>query len=172
MILAAHQLNFCPWLPYFHKMQKADVFVLMSNCQFEKNGYTNRFKAWGKWMTNPVFKGKQLIKDKYYTNEASLYEVNKHWVYAIAGTLGINTNKIVEDFETKKGGTERIIELCKHYKCDEYLTNPDALKKYLDEDAMKAAGIKIISHSFSYDRHVFEAFQVFGIEGTQKLIRK
>ncbi|MCH7624194.1 MAG: WbqC family protein [Nitrospinae bacterium] len=46
MLLAAHQANFIPWLPYFDKMNKADIFVMMINCQFEKNGWQNRCEVW------------------------------------------------------------------------------------------------------------------------------
>lgn len=172
MILAAHQNNFIPWLSYFSKMQKCDVFVLMSHCQFEKNGFTNRCKVRGKWWTKPVFKGNVLIKEKFYTDETSLYQVNKEWVYTIALTLGIDTKKIVDDFETEKTGTDRIIELCQHFACDEYMTNMEAVEKYLDVEKMEKAGIAVVPHEFNYKKHTFEAFEEFGIEGTQRLIRK
>ena len=39
-VVAIHQPNFFPWLPYFHKMVRADVFVLLDNVQFPKKGGT------------------------------------------------------------------------------------------------------------------------------------
>lgn len=44
MIIAIHQPNYVPWLGYFYKMAKSDIFVLLDNVQYEKNGLTNRVK--------------------------------------------------------------------------------------------------------------------------------
>lgn len=44
MILAAHQLHYLPWLRYFHKIASSDVFVVLDNIQFNKNGWQNRNK--------------------------------------------------------------------------------------------------------------------------------
>ncbi len=44
MILAAHQLHYLPWLRYFHKMASCDIFVVLDNIQFNKNGWQNRNK--------------------------------------------------------------------------------------------------------------------------------
>jgi len=44
MILAAHQLHYLPWLRYIHKIAAADVFVVLDNIQFNKNGWQNRNK--------------------------------------------------------------------------------------------------------------------------------
>ncbi len=58
MVLAAHQPHYLPWLGYFDKMDRADVFVLLDTVQFEKNGWQNRNKiktsqGW-QWLTVPV----------------------------------------------------------------------------------------------------------------------
>ena len=66
MIVTIHQPNFVPWYPYFQKIEQADVFVLLGNCQFEKNGYQNRFYLKDKWNTLSVKKGLELINKKYY----------------------------------------------------------------------------------------------------------
>lgn len=58
MILAAHQPQFIPWLGYFEKMLRADVFVILDDVQFKKNEWQNRNKIWsregGQWLTVPV----------------------------------------------------------------------------------------------------------------------
>lgn len=36
MIVAIHQPNYLPWMGFFHKMMKADLFVLLDNVQFPK----------------------------------------------------------------------------------------------------------------------------------------
>ncbi|MBK8887840.1 MAG: WbqC family protein [Saprospiraceae bacterium] len=40
--IAIHQPNFFPWLGYFYKMSKADVFVFHDNVQITKSGPTRR----------------------------------------------------------------------------------------------------------------------------------
>ena len=58
MILAAHQPQYLPWLGYFDKMDRADIFVLLDTVQYKKNEWQNRNRiktAVGpKWLTVPV----------------------------------------------------------------------------------------------------------------------
>ena len=58
MIVAAHQPQYMPWLGYFDKIDRADVFVLLDTVQFKKNEWQNRNKiktvrGW-QWLTVPV----------------------------------------------------------------------------------------------------------------------
>jgi hypothetical protein len=61
VILAAHQPAYLPWLGYFDKIARVDVFVYLDTVQFEKNSYTNRNRIktpnGAQWLTIPV-KGK------------------------------------------------------------------------------------------------------------------
>ena len=58
MIVAAHQPNLMPWLGYFDKMRKADLFISVDHVQMERQSFQNR--AWIKtgegprWLTVPV----------------------------------------------------------------------------------------------------------------------
>jgi hypothetical protein len=58
MIVAIHQPNYAPWLGYFAKIARADVFVFLDDVQYSKNSYINRVQidARGKprWLTVPV----------------------------------------------------------------------------------------------------------------------
>lgn len=58
MIVAIHQPNFLPWLGYFDKIARADLFVFLDNAQFTKNSYINRVRIMGpagpRWLTVPV----------------------------------------------------------------------------------------------------------------------
>ena len=174
MILAAHQATLIPWLPYFRKMQLCDKFVMMIHCQFEKNSYLNRFKYKEKWITSPVNGGNDLILNKSYVTGKSLWKTNGKLIIGFADLIGIDTSKVVMDFPTEKTGTERIIELCKKYECDEYMTNPEAEEKYLDVELINKEGIKIIPFipSNDYKISLFEAFEKWGIEWTRKMICK
>ena len=60
MIVSAHQPHFLPWMGYFNKVAKSDVFVWLENVQFRKNYFQNRtkIKVGEKefWLTVPVKK--------------------------------------------------------------------------------------------------------------------
>ncbi len=58
MILAVHQPQYLPWLGYFDKMDRADVFCYLDNVQYKKNEWQNRNRiktahGW-QWLTVPV----------------------------------------------------------------------------------------------------------------------
>jgi hypothetical protein len=69
-LVAIHQPNFLPWLGYFDKIARSDVFVLLDDVQFSKGSYTNRTKILingePRWLTVPVDRSggsTQLISD-------------------------------------------------------------------------------------------------------------
>lgn len=45
MLVAIHQLHYLPWLRYFEKISRSDVFVVLDDVQFTKNGWQNRNKV-------------------------------------------------------------------------------------------------------------------------------
>ena len=59
-IVAIHQPNFIPWLGFFDKLHRADIFIMLDNVQFPKKGgsWTNRVKMLvsgsENWITIPV----------------------------------------------------------------------------------------------------------------------
>lgn len=58
MIVGVHQPQYLPWLGYFDKIDRADVFVLLDTVQYKKNEWQNRnrIKTAGgpQWLTVPV----------------------------------------------------------------------------------------------------------------------
>jgi hypothetical protein len=66
MILAVHQPQYLPWLGYFDKLDRADVFCFLDNVQYKKNEWQNRNRiksaAGWQWLTVPVsYRFPQLI---------------------------------------------------------------------------------------------------------------
>ncbi len=58
MIVTIHQPQYLPWLGYFDKISRADIFILLDNVQFKKNEWQNRNRirtpqGW-QWLTVPV----------------------------------------------------------------------------------------------------------------------
>lgn len=58
MIVAAHQPNFIPWLGYFDKMRKADLFISVDHVQMERQSYQTRTLVktgeGPRWLSLPV----------------------------------------------------------------------------------------------------------------------
>lgn len=42
MLVGIHQLHYLPWLRYFEKIARSDVFVVLDDAQFTKNDWQNR----------------------------------------------------------------------------------------------------------------------------------
>jgi hypothetical protein len=73
MIVSVHQPQYLPWLGYFDKIDRADVFVLLDTVQFKKNEWQNRNRiktAQGvQWITVPVlYHFPQLIREVEINN--------------------------------------------------------------------------------------------------------
>jgi hypothetical protein len=58
MLVSIHQPHYLPWLRYVQKIARSDVFVVLDDVQYEKNGFQNRNKiktaqGWA-YLTVPV----------------------------------------------------------------------------------------------------------------------
>ncbi|OLP15647.1 hypothetical protein BST81_25175 [Leptolyngbya sp. 'hensonii'] len=58
MILSAHQPAYLPWLGYFDKLLRSDLFIFLDTVQYEKNSFINRNRIKTPqgpvWLTIPV----------------------------------------------------------------------------------------------------------------------
>lgn len=66
MLVAIHQPNFFPWLGYFDKIARADVFVFLDAVDFSNGSWTNRVKLLigsdVRWFTCPIVRREGLGK--------------------------------------------------------------------------------------------------------------
>ena len=79
MIIATiHQPQYIPWPSYFDKILQSDIFVLLDDVQFQKNGFQNRNKIktpqGAQWLTMPIKHSfGQLINEvEIYSNESKI----------------------------------------------------------------------------------------------------
>jgi hypothetical protein len=89
-VVGIHQPHFLPWLGYFDRMRRCDVFVLLDHVQFERQNYQNRVQIkTGQgplWLTVPVQQRSRLeaIVDKRIDNEA---RGRHHWARRIGSAV-------------------------------------------------------------------------------------
>ncbi|HLU67364.1 MAG TPA: WbqC family protein [Kofleriaceae bacterium] len=90
MLLGAHQPHFMPWLGYFDKILRSDVFVLVDHVQFERQNFQNRNRVRTRhgvqWLIVPVYQRSrdERIVDKEINNTR---DGRTTWAGRVVGTL-------------------------------------------------------------------------------------
>ena len=93
MIVSAHQPAYLPWLGYFEKIARADVFVHCDSVQFERHSFINRNKIKTQhgelWLTIPV------KLENHHFSEFRDIEINRTslWVKKHLRSIFINYKK-------------------------------------------------------------------------------
>jgi hypothetical protein len=164
MTISIHQPNFVPRMSYFQKIQESDLFVIMTQCQYEKGGFQNRFNVGDRFFGMAVNKGTGRIWDKRYNNPTrdwgkitSVFPKLERFDNCIYPEVGdTNSNIIVEacwyfkivtkieyDCPTNLTGTARLVDICKAHGATKYLSGISG-KNYLDLKLFDQAGIEVI----------------------------
>ncbi len=91
MIVSIHQPQYLPWLGYFDKIIKSDIFVFLDNVQYKKNEFQNRNRiktanGW-QWLTVPVM--------YHFPQKIFEVEINQkmNWQKDHLKTLVVNYNR-------------------------------------------------------------------------------
>lgn len=189
MIAAIHQPQYLPWIGYFDKIRRADVFIFLDNVQFKKNEWQNRNRLLtpqgAQWITVPVLHdfGQKINETKinhqvhwkkkhlatfeanygrakhydwvmgklhpvYESEWSNLAEVNIAAVHILMGLLGIPTKTFVaSEYPTSDEKTMRLIDLCKQFHADTYLSGMDG-SKYMDVEKFRQNNIAIVTQTY------------------------
>ncbi len=80
-IITIHQPDFCPWLGFFDRWAKSDLFIILDDVQFLRRGWHHRDRiitAHGiQWLTVPVIKKgryEQRIMDVVIDNQSTWHK--------------------------------------------------------------------------------------------------
>ncbi|MCL5948894.1 MAG: WbqC family protein [Candidatus Bathyarchaeota archaeon] len=86
MIVAGHQPNYLPWLGFFDKMRRSDVFIIEDNVQFERQGFNNRNRILTsdgvRWLSVPIEHANKplLINEVKIAHKGEPDWENRHWL--------------------------------------------------------------------------------------------
>jgi len=140
MIVTIHQPDFLPWLGFFDRWQKSDLFIVLDDVQFLRRGWHHRDKiktpTGVQWLTVPVIK-----KGKYHQliNEVEI-DYGSNWQQKHLKTLKFcyrkapNFTSILNRLEKAYGQEQKmlvafnmnLLEICKdifEIKADKVLSS-------------------------------------------------
>lgn len=191
MIVTIHQPEYLPYIGFFERIALSDVFVILNDVGYQKNGFVNRnkikTKKGPKWITVPVrgrssnLKINEVLIDNnkdwgksqwgsiveaygkapYFKNYSeffkstlkrewnSISELDIYLIDNISKFLGIKS-KIVKssDLNVSGMGTERLINICKGLKADNYLSGFGNEKHSVEKEKFEKEGIKVYIKEF------------------------
>lgn len=192
-MIVIHQPEYLPYIGFFERLAIADVFVVLDDVGYQKNGFINRNKIkterGAKWITTPVIgrspnlKINEVLidnsqnwqssqwgnivsaysKSPYFKEYSDFFQktFEKKWekisdldIYLIENICKfLNFNcKIIKssDLKVLGKGTERLINICKELKSDNYLSGPGTDKGHkVEKEEFEKAGIKVVVKDFT-----------------------
>jgi hypothetical protein len=86
MIVAGHQPNYLPYLGFFDKLRRSDIFIIEDNVQFERQGFTNRNRIMTsdgvRWLSVPTEHANKplMINEVKIANEGEPDWESRHWL--------------------------------------------------------------------------------------------
>jgi len=135
MIISAHQPNYLPYLGFFDKMNRSDIFVIHDDVQFNRSDFQHRNKIrvkndW-KWLTVPVLKCEKyarineiLINNNQVKNKPKWSDMHLRDIHA--------NYKNTPFFESYKDDFYRIYERQYTHLCDLNISIIEFLTKCFD----------------------------------------
>lgn len=93
MIVTIHQPEHLPWLGYFNKMAKAELYVILDSVQFEKNYFQNRNKILSQ--NGPQWIGIPVKNTGHMTNTIATMKIadDAKWRIKYLNTIKMNYAK-------------------------------------------------------------------------------
>ena len=155
MIVSVHQPNYLPYLGFFDKIRRSDVFVIYDDAQFNKGDFQHRnririFNGW-KWLTVPVEKKHIPINQIKIKNDAKINGVN--WQKA-------HLKEVYDNYRKAPYYPEHGKELCAIYE-QQYDLLIDLNMRLID----------FLMKSFDIDTEiVYSSEFVFKSKSTEKLV--
>ncbi len=96
VVVGIHQPNFLPWLGFFDKVARSDIFIILDHVQYPKSGgcWTNRVKLLfvdgnAKWVTVPLRRSGTGFQD---INKVTI-DNSKNWQQKLLKTLQRNYSR-------------------------------------------------------------------------------
>lgn len=190
MLVAIHQPEHMPWLGFFEKLLRADVFVVLDDVQFSKGDFQNRNRVKGRegtlWLTVPVAHrfGQKINEveiagdawrakhwktlrscyaraahfeefacefEKLYARSwTKLSELNVEAMRVLARAFGVEKEFVFSSALGAVGQkSELVLNICKAVGATHYYSGR-AGSTYLDADAFRREGIRIIVQEFEH----------------------
>lgn len=153
-IIGIHQPNFFPWIGYFLKIARSDIFVFLDDVQIIKTGgsYVNRCKIidkngskWltaeikresGVWLVNETqffnVKWRESVKGKIHNTyfNSPFYKINKNFVFDI---IDFETNNLCEFNINAIKVISDLIGIKTHFsKSSDFATSAEPTERIID----------------------------------------
>ena len=205
MTIGIHQPNYLPYLGFFDKVKKSDLFVILDDAQFSKGDFHNRNRIktsnGSKWITIPVSEAFKPINRTKINNELRfgrliwsdyhlslfkenyrkapsfdflfpklqeiysqhyecLSEINILLIRFICTLFEIETPVCYSsELKLKANSTQRLIDICEHFKADVYLSGQDG-PKYMDMSLFEKRHIEVEIQNFVHPvyNQLFDGF--------------